>query len=74
MFVIREKRGRGYASQILNELESWAGELGFEKCILETGINQPEAIALYKKRGYKITSNYGQYAGVDKSFCFEKKI
>lgn len=74
MFVLKEKRGNGYASRILKELETWAGELGYKKCILETGINQPEAIALYKKSGYHIIPNYGQYAGVDKSFCFEKNL
>src|SRR5690606_20381277 len=72
MFVLAEQRGKGFASMILNELELWAVELGYERCILETGINQPDAIALYKKRGYRIIPNYGQYAGVDKSFCFEK--
>lgn len=74
MFVIRDRRGRGYASQILNSLELWAKEMGNEKCILETGINQPEAISLYKKSGYNIIPNYGQYAGVEKSYCFEKII
>lgn len=74
MFTLRQSRGKGYASKILNELETWAVEMGFNKCILETGINQPEAISLYKKRGYKVITNYGQYAGVEKSFCFEKKI
>jgi len=47
-------------------------ELGFSRCILETGYNQPEAIALYKKCGYQITENYGQYIGVKNSICFEK--
>ncbi len=74
MFVLKENRGKGYASRILNELESWAKELGYERCILETGINQPEAIALYKKSGYKIILNYGQYKGVEKSFCFGRYI
>ncbi|CAN5367902.1 hypothetical protein BH23BAC2_BH23BAC2_21370 [soil metagenome] len=74
MFILKEKRGKGYASQILNELEVWAKELGFKTCILETGINQPEAIALYKKRGYHFIPNYGQYAGIEKSFCFKKDI
>lgn len=74
MFILEEKRGKGYAGLILKELESWAAELGYKKCILETGINQPQAIALYKKRGYSLIPNYGQYAGVDKSFCFEKSL
>ncbi len=74
MFTLRDYRGRGYASKILNELESWAVELGNYKCILETGINQPQAIALYKKCGYNLITNYGQYAGVEKSFCFGKLL
>ena len=55
-------------------LEKWAGELGYKKCILETGKKQPEAISLYKKNGYKPIPNYGQYTGIDNSVCFEKLI
>jgi putative acetyltransferase len=72
MWVQPENRGKGIAVQILRELEKWAAEMDFEKCILETGIKQPEAIALYKKCKYSITPNYGQYAGIDNSVCFEK--
>ena len=72
MFTLPESRGKGVASIILNELESWARELSFQRCILETGIKQPEAIALYKKNGYTIIENYGQYAGITNSICFEK--
>lgn len=72
MYVVPEHRGKGVAGNILSELESWALELGFSKCILETGYNQPEGIALYKKCDYKIIENYGQYRGVKNSICFEK--
>jgi putative acetyltransferase len=72
MFVKTECRRMGIAAGILAELEKWAGELGFKKCILETGINQPEAIALYTKKGYSRIPNYDQYIGVDTSVCFEK--
>lgn len=74
MFVPLEKRGRGIASGILKELESWAKELGYKTCILETGEKQPEAIALYKKNNYGIIKNYGQYADVESSVCFEKNL
>lgn len=74
MFVLLEKRGQGIASLILKELENWALELGFKKCILETGIKQPEAIALYRKNNYWIIKNYGQYAEVESSLCFEKVL
>ena len=72
MFVLESERGQGFASQILNDLEIWAKDLGFERLILETGVNQPEAIALYKKLGYKIIENYGPYEGVETSICFMK--
>jgi putative acetyltransferase len=74
MYTSPESRGRGIASKVLNELEIWAAELSYEKCILETGIKQPEAIGLYKKNGYKVIPNYGQYAEVENSMCFEKSI
>ena len=74
MFVKPENRGRGIAGQILKELESWAAELGFHECILETGFKQPEAIALYKRSGYTVIPNYGQYAGVGNSVCMKKTI
>ena len=74
MFTLHEARGKGIASQILNELQNWATELNFKKLILETGVNQPEAIALYKKCGFNRIPNYGQYAGIENSFCFGKGL
>ena len=74
MFVSPECRGKGIASAILLELELWASELNYSQTILETGVNQPEAIALYKKLGYVITENYGQYVGVENSICMKKVL
>lgn len=74
MYTLPESRGKGIAGKVLSELENWVAELGYEKCILETGMKQPEAITLYRKSGYQHIPNYGQYAGVQNSVCFEKKI
>ncbi len=74
MFVREDSRGRGVAGKILAELESWAKELDFSECVLETGLKQPEAIGLYQKSGYGIIPNYGQYAGVENSVCMRKSI
>jgi putative acetyltransferase len=74
MYVVPEERNNGIATRILSELETWAGELSYAKCILETGKRQPEAIRLYEKNGYRLIPNYGQYAGVENSLCFEKEI
>ncbi len=74
MYTSPASRGKGIASKLLAELERWATELSYKKCILETGKKQPEAIALYKKNGYKLIPNYGQYTGVENSLCFEKEM
>lgn len=74
MFTKREYRGKGYAAMVLQELEKWAKELQYSRCILETGVRQPDAIALYKKKDYDLIPNYGQYAGVKNSLCFGKTI
>ncbi|MFK7809818.1 MAG: GNAT family N-acetyltransferase [Saprospiraceae bacterium] len=72
MYVTPEARGKGLASKLLLDLELWAKSLGYKKCVLETGTLQKAAIGLYQNRGYKVVSNYGQYAGVETSICFEK--
>ena len=74
MFTTPGYRGKGAAIFILSELETWAREMSYTTCLLETGNKQPEAIALYHKTGYQIIPNYGQYAGIENSICFEKKI
>jgi putative acetyltransferase len=74
MFVPENARGLGIATQILTNLESWASDLGYSKCILETGKILVEAIALYKKCGYQMIPNYGQYKDVKNSVCFEKQL
>lgn len=74
MFVPEDERSKGIATIVLKELELWAAELGFTKCVLETGLKQPEAIRLYEKNGYTKIPNYGQYIGMENSVCFEKRI
>jgi N-acetylglutamate synthase-like GNAT family acetyltransferase len=74
MFVPIEKRGKGIAGKILTELQVWAKELGYRKCVLETGDKMIEAIGLYNKSNFKIIPNYGQYANIKSSICFEKEI
>src|SRR5208337_4275680 len=61
MYVAEKMRGRGIARAILQDLETWAAELGGNRAILETGVNQPEAIALYTGAGYGRIKNYGPY-------------
>ena len=74
MYVSPYRRNRGMATAVLSRLEQWAKELGYSRCILETGKKQPEAIGLYYKNGYKPIPNYGQYVGIGNSICFAKDI
>ena len=74
MYVLPELRGKGIATIVLAELEKWTKELNYSRCVLETGKRQPDAIALYKKNGYNIIDNYGQYVGMENSVCFEKVL
>jgi GNAT superfamily N-acetyltransferase len=74
MYTVRQSRGKGIATKVLIALEKWASELSYKKCILETGWRQPDAIRLYEKNGYKRIPNYGKYAGIANSVCFEKEI
>lgn len=74
MYTAPEGRGKGIASSVLRELEKWALEMSYKKCVLETGKRQPEAISFYKKNGYTVIPNYGQYIGIENSVCFEKRL
>lgn len=74
MYVHPDARGQGVATLVLRELENWTTELSYKKCLLETGIKQLEAVALYRKNAYEVVPNYGQYEGMGNSICFEKVI
>lgn len=74
MYVALEARGKGIAYMILKELETWAKELDYVLTILETGTAQTEAISLYKKAGYLVIENYGQYIGMPDSICMAKSL
>lgn len=72
MFVLPEGRGKGIASTILTELETWAKELNYISAQLETSQKLKSAIAMYRKFGYEDIPNYGQYIGVESSMCMKK--
>ncbi len=74
MFTLPASRGKGFASLVLTELETWAAELGYKTCVLETGKRQEEAVGLYKRKGYSLIPNYAQYIGIENSVCFQKTL
>ena len=62
MFVAGTARRRGVARRILAELERTAAAAGITRLILESGDQQPEAVALYTSAGYRPTTPFGLYA------------
>ncbi|WP_034040993.1 GNAT family N-acetyltransferase [Wocania ichthyoenteri] len=74
MYTNSENRGEGIASKILKELEIWSNELGYNYCVLETGIRQVEAVQFYKKNNYTIIPNFEPYKNVENSLCFKKDL
>ncbi len=75
MFAADQHRGKGVGHAVLQELEKWAAELGHQQMVLETGYQQPEAALLYKRAGYKVIPNYGQYIGMEEtSICMQKAL
>ena len=74
MFVRPGHRGKRIGAIVLEELERWAGEVGFAECILETGHKQEAAVRLYQRSGYKVIPNYDQYVNVASSVCMKKNI
>lgn len=75
MYVVRGARGRGLARKILAALEDDARLAGRTRMVLETGIMQPEAIALYLSSGYEPAERkFGMYRFHDSSRCFTKSF
>ncbi|MEP7279814.1 MAG: GNAT family N-acetyltransferase [Bacteroidota bacterium] len=74
MFVHPSSRGRGISKELLKELENWAIEQGNTSILLETGIRQPEAIALYQQSGYTVTEAFGDYRHIEASMCMKKEV
>lgn len=62
MFVSPRARGQGLAKALLRHLEGEARARGCRALMLETGIHQHEALALYERDGYQRRGPFGGYA------------
>jgi len=74
MYVAPPFRGQGLSRTVLAAVEQLARDGGARVVRLETGIKQPEAVALYESSGYLAIDPYGQYADDPQSRCFEKAL
>jgi len=74
MYVAPAGRRTGLARAVLAHLERTAARAGADVMVLETGIAQPEAIALYESSGYRQVEKFGHYAWSPKSRCYGKRL
>ncbi|MEU9038280.1 GNAT family N-acetyltransferase [Streptomyces sp. NPDC048352] len=74
MYVVPQARGLGLARRILAELETDARAAGRRRMVLETGDQQPEAIALYLSSGYALSEKFGYYRFHESSRCMTKPL
>ncbi len=74
MYVVPTAQRRGVARRMLSHLEVTAAAAGIEVMVLETGMKQPEAIALYTSSGYEPIPGFGYYCGSELSRCFGRRI
>ena len=74
MYVAPGARGRGLARAMLAHLEDTARQAGAEAMVLETGLAQPEAIALYVSSGYAEIPAFGFYRDCPLNRCFARSL
>jgi GNAT superfamily N-acetyltransferase len=74
MYVSASARGLGLARALLAHLEQSARAAGAEVMVLETGLAQPEAIALYESSGYRPIPGFGFYKDAAMSRCFARLL
>lgn len=74
MYVAPAGRRSGLARRMLAHIEVTALADGIDVLVLETGTEQPEAIALYVSSGYARVESFGHYAWSPKNRCFGKTL
>jgi GNAT superfamily N-acetyltransferase len=74
MYTAPTARRQGVSRSLLVRLEATAAELGYRRIQLETGLAQPEAMALYESHGWRRITPYGHYQHSPQSVCFAKDL
>ena len=74
MYVSPEARGQRVGRAVLSALEREARALGCARLVLETGVRQQEAIALYEHAGFSRIPAFGEYVHSPLSVCMAKDL
>jgi putative acetyltransferase len=73
VYVVPRARGLGMAKRIIEVLEAATRAAGLSIMRLETGIYQPDAIALFEKVGFARRPSFGDYPKDDPYSVFMEK-
>ena len=75
MYVAPAARGTGLGRRLVETLEAEARALGVRKLVLETGVRQEAALALYRATGFQPIPLFGEYClSPETSICLGKDI
>lgn len=75
MYIAPNLRGQGLGRRLVAALEAEARALGARKLVLETGVRQSAALALYRSTGFVPIPLYGEYClSPDTSICLGKDL
>jgi putative acetyltransferase len=74
MFVDEARRGQGVGRRLLEHIGMFAAMCGIGTLRLETGIHQPEALALYERAGFVRSPPFGDYLEDPLSVFMEKRL
>ena len=73
MFEMKRET-EGLHQRLIAAIEIEAKLIGITKLVLETGVRQLAAVALYKKAGFIEIPPYGEYIGSPLSLCMAKDL
>jgi GNAT superfamily N-acetyltransferase len=75
MYVSPLVRGKGLGRRLMGALEAEARVLGVRRLVLETGIRQSAALALYRATGFQPIPLFGEYRlSPETSVCLGKNL
>jgi putative acetyltransferase len=75
MYVVPTARRTGLARRLVAALEAEARALGVRTLVLETGVRQTAALALYRAAGFLPIPPYGEYClSPETSVCLGKQL
>ena len=75
MYVSPSERGKGLGHLLVSALEAEAKTLGVRRLVLETGVRQQAALALYRAAGFQPIPLYGDYLlSPNTSICLGKEL